>query len=378
MPTPLPDARPAAAPPLRWRTWFDAHLDLACLAECGRDLSKPPLEGGGPFQPAALSFRTMRSGNVRACLGTIFTEADGTDEVGYPAADAEAAHRRGVAQLDRYHAWYRAGIFQLQDMRPRRGVPPVADMDLPAPNAAPMRLGILMECADPIRSPEELPGWVARGVSVIGMAWGRGSRYTAGNMTVGPSGCPGIAPLGRELVKAMDALSVVHDASHLSWQAMDDLFSMTDALVIASHSNCSVLLEWPARGATQGAKPNERHLRDDHIKEIGRRGGVIGLNLVRNFIRSGLNREDPNDRPSIDEAADHVEHICSVMGHRRGVGLGSDLDGGITRNEIPAGLNSHDDMHLISDALGCRGWSDADIRGFEWDNWARVLGVSGG
>jgi membrane dipeptidase len=235
-----------------------------------------------------------------------------------------------------------------------------------------------MECADPIRSPDELPWWVARGVSVIGMAWGRGSRYTAGNLTPGPTGHPGLAPSGRELAKAMDGLGVVHDASHLSWQAMDDLFSITDALVIASHSNCSALLEWPARGSSRDTPPNQRHLRDDHIKEIGRRGGVIGLNLVRNFIRSGLNRDDPNDRPSIDEAADHVEHICSVMGHRRGVGLGSDLDGGITRNEIPAGLNTHDDMHLISDALRRRGWNDADIRGFEWSNWARVLGVSGG
>lgn len=369
---------------LNRESWFDAHLDLACLAECGRDLSKPPLDGGGPFQPAALSFPTMRSGNVRACLGTIFTEADGTDEVGYPAADAEAAHQRGIAQLDRYHAWHRAGLIELTDMRPRRGdtgvAPPVAagftPLDLPPPNAAPIRLSILMECADPIRTPDELPWWVARGVSVIGMAWGRGSRYTAGNMTTGPTGLPGIAPLGRELVKAMDTLGVVHDASHLSWQAMDDLFSITDTLVIASHSNCSALLEWPARGATQGTKPNERHLRDDHIKEIGRRGGVIGLNLVRNFIRSGLNREDPNDRPSIDEAADHVEHICTVMGHRRGVGLGSDLDGGITRNEIPAGLNTHDDMHLISDALRRRNWSDADIRAFEWDNWARVFVLS--
>lgn len=353
--------------------WFDAHLDLACLAECGRDLARPPLEGGGPFQPAALSWPTMVSGGVRACLGTIFTEANGTDEVGYPASDAEAAHRRGVAQLDRYHAWHRSGTIELVDMRPRRNEPGMAPMRLPAPNGAPIKLGILMECADPIRAPHELSWWVERGVSAIGMAWGRGSRYTAGNMERGPTDQPGIAPTGRELVKAIDALGVVHDASHLSWQAMDDLFGMTNALIIASHSNCSSLLEWPARGSEQGTKPNERHLRDEHIKEIGRREGVIGLNLVRNFIRSGLTRGDPTDRPTIDEAAAHVEHICSVMGHRRGVGLGSDLDGGITRNEIPAGLNTHEDMPLISDALRRLGWTDAQITGFESGNWSRVL-----
>ncbi|MBX3360705.1 MAG: dipeptidase [Phycisphaeraceae bacterium] len=362
--------------------WFDAHLDLACLAECGRDLSKPPLEGGGPFQPAALSWPTMISGGVRACLGTIFTESGGTDEVGYPAADAEAAHRRGVAQLERYHAWHREGVFTLADMRPDRARSGVRRMNLSiatdrdTATVSSLSLGILMECADPIRSPDELGWWVERGVSVIGMAWWRGSRYTGGNAERGPTDAPGLAPAGRDLALAMDAEGVVHDLSHLSWRAMDDLFELTDSLVIASHSNCSALLEWPARGAIQGTAPNQRHLLDTHIKEIGRRGGVVGLNLVRSFIRSGLRRDDPNDRPSIDEAADHIEHVCAIMGHRRGVGLGSDLDGGITRNEIPAGLSSHEEMSLISDALRRRGWSDADVAGFEWGNWARVFAIN--
>jgi membrane dipeptidase len=218
--------------------------------------------------------------------------------------------------------------------------------------------------------------WVERGVSVIGMAWARGSRYTAGNAERGPTGVPGLAPMGLELARAMDAAGVVHDLSHLSWHAIDDLFTLTDASVIASHSNCSALLEWPARGAKEGAAPSQRHLLDEHIREIGKRGGVVGLNLVRFFIRSGLRRDDPNDRPSVDEAADHVEHVCAIMGHRRGVGLGSDLDGGITRDDLPAGLSSHLDMPLISDALRRRGWSDADVANFEWGNWARVFAIN--
>lgn len=352
--------------------WFDAHLDLACLAECGRDLARPPLEGGGPFQPAALSWPTMVSGGVRACLGTIFTEANGTDQVGYPAPDAEAAHRRGVAQLERYHDWHRAGVIELTDMRPRRDDPGMLQMKLPPRNGAAIKLGILMECADPIRTPDELAWWVERGVSVIGMAWARGSRYTAGNAERGPSAAEGIAPIGRELANAMDTLGAVHDASHLSWRAMDDLFTLTERLVIASHSNCSALLEWPARGSEQGATPNQRHLRDEHIKEIGRRGGVIGLNLVRNFIRSGLKRDDPNDRPTTMEAARHVDHVASVMGHKQGVGLGSDLDGGITRNDIPEGIDTHEQMGLISRELRTLGWSESDVHAFEWGNWARI------
>jgi len=48
------------------------------------------------------------------------------------------------------------------------------------------------------------------------------------------------------------------------------------------HSNCRALLDGS----------NQRHLRDQSIKEIARRAGH-GLNLVRNFIKTGLNRNDP-------------------------------------------------------------------------------------
>jgi microsomal dipeptidase-like Zn-dependent dipeptidase len=148
-------------------------------------------------------------------------------------------------------------------------------------------LGVLMECADPIRDPDELPWWVERGVVAIGLAWWRGSRYATGNGEPSCTSGIGLTDLGRELVKRMDAQGVVHDASHLSDRALDDLFALTDKPVIASHSNCRALL----------GGVNQRHLTDEAILEIGRRGGVIGLNLVKNFIRAGLNRADPNDRP---------------------------------------------------------------------------------
>jgi membrane dipeptidase len=159
----------------------------------------------------------------------------------------------------------------------------------------------------------------------------------------------------------MDGLGLVHDASHLSDRALAELLSLTDRPVIASHSNCRVLLD----GTSQ------RHLTDEGIVEIGRRGGIIGLNLVRNFIRTGLDRGDPNDRPSIDEAVRHVEHVCEVMGHRRGVGLGSDLDGGISGNDLPAGINGPPDFEKLAWALSARGWTEAEVNGFAWGNWAR-------
>jgi membrane dipeptidase len=339
------------------RRWFDAHLDLAALAENGRDMTRGLEDCGGPWSPPSVTFPTLNEGGVATCLGTIFTEADGDDAVRYPMGDAAAAHGAGVRQLRWYQRWNEAGLIRLW----RRGSP--------APAGGPgISLGILMECADPIRTPDELEWWADQGVVAIGLTWARGSRYASGNAEPSCSSGVGLTDAGRELARRMDALGIVHDASHLSDRALADLLELTDAPVIASHSNSRSLLD----GVSQ------RHLTDDAIREIGRRGGVIGLNLVRNFIRTGLDRADPNDRPSVDEAVAHVEHVCEVQGHRRGVGLGSDLDGGISAHDLPAGIDRPRNFERLAEALLRRGWDEGGVHAFAWGNWARFwrLGVT--
>lgn len=247
-------------------------------------------------------------------------------------------------------------------------MPPATDAPGGAGVPPAVRVGILIEGADVIRAPDDLPWWIERGVVAIGLTWARGSRYADGNAAEFRTSPRGLTPIGRDMVRAMDALNVVHDVSHLSHRAMDELLSMTDRPVIASHSNCLALLD----------AGNERHLRDDHIREIAARTakggacGVIGLNLCANFIRPGL-RE--GERPSIDEAIAHVEHICEIVGHRRAVGLGSDLDGGFSAVHLPAGIDEPRDFIRLAEALRDRGWSDDDVAGFAWGNWARFFGL---
>ena len=311
--------------------WFDGHLDLAYLVEQGRDMHAPLESCRGKLLPAAVTLPSLAAGGVRACLGTIFTEAVDADAAGdagpsgYPAGDAEAAWRAGMRQLKLYHAWRDAGAISL--LRKRSAGSGLRTQD------SGLLLGILMECADPIRSPEELEDWVEAGVIAIGMAWWRGSRYAAGNGCDAGSAGDGLSGQGRELAARMDELGIVHDLTHLSQRATDELLELTDSAVIASHSNCRALLDGED-------KPDwQRHLADETIREVGRRGGIVGVNLVRGFIRTGLDRADPKDRPSIHELIAHIEHVCEVMGHRRGVALGSDMDGGITAHDLPAGID---------------------------------------
>lgn len=338
------------------RQVFDAHLDLAYLAELGRDMHAPLSDCRGRLLPAAVTLPSLSDGAVSACLGTIFTEAQDPDadspESGpfaYPADDSLAAWRAGMRQLKLYHAWRDAGVIELMPLRGRSAV-----SDAPA---APLRLGVLVECADPIESPDQLDEWVEGGVIAIGMAWWRGSRYAGGNGRGG-----GLSEPGRELAARMDELGVVHDLSHLSQRATDDLLSHTDRAVIASHSNCRALL------GDEKNKDWQRHISDDTIREIARRGGVMGLNLVRNFIRHPLGK---TDRPSVDEAIDHVEHVCEIAGHRRAVGLGTDMDGGIRATDLPEGIDTPADLALLFERLGARGWPDHDIDAFAFGNWDR-------
>lgn len=240
--------------------------------------------------------------------------------------------------------------------------PDLAGLLARARTRAPLHLGVLVENADPIRTSDDLPWWVERGVCAIGLAWARPSRYAMGNAT-DIDERTGLTDLGRAMVRAMDAQGVVHDVSHLSDRAMDELLELTDRPVIASHSNCRELLNDPY---------NQRHLRDESIREIARRGGVIGLNLCRNFIApQPYTKTDP--RPTVGQAVAHIEHVCELAGHRRAVGLGSDMDGGLTASDLPEGIDRPSDLARLSEALAERGWSPDEVAGFEHANFARFF-----
>lgn len=356
-------------------TFFDAHLDLAYLAECGRDLHAGDLAAcGGRHLPAAVTFASLREGGVRGCLGTIFTEAvpdagkpgAETGSFAYPLGDAEAARRAGLRQLAWYERWQREGAIRLV----RRGGASggaVGGVDRSNDGDGDvLRVGILMECADPIASPDDLEFWMHRGVVAVGMAWVHGSRYAAGN-GADPEGNAGLTPIGRELVRAMDALGVIHDVSHLSQRATDQLLEMTDATVMASHSNCRGFFD---RDAYPNAR--QRHLTDEVIREIARRGGVIGINLVSDFLEPGLEK---GKRASVGWVVRHVERVCELAGHRRAVGLGSDMDGGFSAARLPDGLDAPRDLSRVVVALTREGWSAGDVEGFAVRHWAEFLRI---
>lgn len=358
--------------------WFDAHLDLAAFAVNGRDLTRPPETAGGPWQPASVTLPSLREGSVRCVLGTIFLEPDGKEAEGYPAGDVEAAHRKGRAQMEVYLTLRdRAEIGMdlksyvrmdpgVGEVRGGMGVSEMAPADLSKKlgrdrDKRTLHVGVLIEGADPVRTPDELPWWVERGVVAMGLSWWRHSRYAGGNGEPGR----GLTDLGRAMIKAMDAHDVVHDASHLSEKAFWELLKLTDRPVVATHSNCRVIVD--------PAGTNERHLTDEQIQAIGERGGVVGLNLLSSFLRPGI-PFDSEQRASLDDCVRHVERVVELMGRSTGVGLGSDMDGGFSSKGLPEGVDGPGKLRELADALAARGWTQPDLDGFRVNNWGRFFG----
>lgn len=357
--------------------WFDAHLDLAYLAETGRDMHAEPSQARGRHQPVSVTLPAMAGAGVGYCLGTIFTEPTDpnapdreTGAFAYASGDASGAWRAGMRQIKLYHAWRDAGLVRLMPKRgvrdedPARRAGAPGDED-PPHRAAPLRLGVLMEGADPIETPAQLDEWADAGVIAVGLTWARRSRYAGGNAT--PLDDPGIglSDLARELIPRIDARGVVHDLSHLSQRGVEGLLGLTGATVIASHSNCRALM-----GAHDDPTA-QRHLSDETIREIARRGGVVGINLLSDFLRPGLK---PGQRAGIDDVVRHIEHACELAGSRRHVALGSDADGGFGADRLPAGLDALTDLPLILHALGARGWTEPDLHGFAYRNWLDFWG----
>jgi membrane dipeptidase len=212
---------------------------------------------------------------------------------------------------------------------------------------------MLMEGAEPLRGPDELPEWYAAGLRILGPAW-RATRYSGGTGTPGP-----LTDLGFRLLDEMAALNMVLDLSHIAEEAFYQAIEYYPGPLIASHSNPRRFL------------PSDRGLSDDMIRQIINRDGVIGVSLYNAHLQPGWSRG--NARPSLSVVADVIDYIAQLGGSTRHVTLGSDMDGGFGLDSIPAELDTCADVGNIRSHLEQRGYTPLDIRAILMGNWLRVL-----
>lgn len=322
----------------------DGHLDLAeNVTLFGRDLtasaahiravekrttrqatvSLPDLERGG----IAVVCATVTAGFLAADVGADF---EPRSAIYHTPAEAEA---QALTQIALYEDWERQGRVRL--------LKSAEDLDhhleLWRHDRKP-GLILLMEGADPIVRVRDLTGWWRRGLRMIGLTYGDTvyGRGVAGGSATFKQG--GLTAEGFALLDAMAELGFMWDVSHLTeegiWQGLDRSFPR----VCASHAN--------ARSLT----PTDRHLSDDVIHALATRNGVIGLVLYNGFLEPRW-RQDRSIAVTLHEhLRRHAEHIARIAGWTH-VGIGSDLDGGLGREESPAEIDTVADLYKIEEVV---------------------------
>ncbi len=115
----------------------------------------------------------------------------------------------------------------------------------------------------------------------------------------------GLSSFGAAVVGEMNRQGMVIDVSHLSDAGVLDVLDLSHDPVIASHSNAAALCDHP------------RNLKDDLIKAISQRGGVVGVHALSAFIGK-------NVKVNLDDLLNHIDHIVALSGIDH-VAVGPDL-----------------------------------------------------
>ena len=236
---------------------------------------------------------------------------------------------------------------------------------------------------------EQLEWFFERGVRVMTLVWNNHLSWIRSCQDGAGAGVPaGLNAFGREVVRHMNELGMLVDLSHAGERSFYDALAASERAPIASHSGCKALNDHP------------RNLSDDQLRELARRGGVVGIVFSSSFlsaearaedvrvratdayrsISAGLNETEAwlrqaellqrEARPlSADVVIDHIVHAAEVAGVDH-VGLGSDYDG-IQR--APRGLEHAGCYGLVGELLRERGFAAADVAKILGGNMERVF-----
>ncbi|MGE4247522.1 MAG: dipeptidase [Parvibaculaceae bacterium] len=201
----------------------------------------------------------------------------------------------------------------------------------------------------------------AAGLRSIGPVWSRPNIFGHGvpfRFPSSPDTGPGLTEAGERLVKRCNELKVAIDLSHLNEAGFWDVARLSDAPLIATHSNAHVVC------------PHARNLTDKQLDAIAERRGIVGLNYAASFLRPD---GQMNVQTGFDIMLRHLDHLIGRLGVE-GVALGSDFDGA----KIPAAIGDVAGLPDLVEAMRGHGYDETTIRKICHENWIDVLGRTWG
>ncbi len=348
---------------------IDSHLDLSMNAiEWNRDLRKPILEINDREKDltdkpdrknATVSIPELRKGNIGLVVATQIARyvAPGNPLPGWNSPE------QAWAQTQAQVAWYKTmeeegEIVQVNDKASlEKHIALWSDEN--KNEQKPVGYILSLEGADSLITVRHLERAYEYGLRALGPAHYGPGRYANGTDATGLMKSNGI-----DLLKEMERLSIILDATHLCddafWQALDNF----NGHVWASHNNVRKIVN------------HNRQFSDEQIKALIERGAVIGGALdawmmVPNWERGKSNPRGMNCK--LEVIIDHFDHICQLAGNALHIGIGTDLDGAFGREQCPYDLETIADLQKLPQLFYKRGYSKEDVENIMHGNWLRFL-----
>ena len=226
-----------------------------------------------------------------------------------------------------------AGIFwQLATQNEFTPILEAKDLDKPGKKAL-----LAIEGGEPISSPEDLHAFYRLGVRMLSFAWNHQNHLATGCLEEYQGG---LTKRGLDILATASKLPIILDVSHLSEGSFWSVLEKANNPVIASHSNAYVL------------HPHPRNLKDEQLKALAEKGGVIAVNFCTEFLA----------QPTINSVVEQISYLAELIGVEH-VGIGSDYLG---ISKPPSGLEHIGKWLTLEEVL--------EEKGFNKDECANILG----
>jgi membrane dipeptidase len=315
----------------------EGHIDLPRARE-------------GSFAGGLFSIYVSANPQAEPPAGPVLGETDGI-EIKFPRPlESSYAQRIALAELGILHRLQRDSQGQMrvvrtiQDLRSCLGEGVLAAV-------------IHFEGAEAIDPRlDALEFFHAAGLRSLGPVWSRPNDFGEGVPYLfphSPDTGPGLTDIGKELVRSCNRLGIVVDVSHINERGFWDIAALTDAPLVATHSNAYALT------------PSPRNLTDRQLDAIKESDGIVGVNFYLGFVRA-----DGGDDPAtpISRIVEHFLYLADRIGVDH-VGFGADLDGA----RIPDEVRDVAGLPRVVAALEAAGFDERALRKLAHENWLRVL-----
>ena len=348
---------------------IDAHLDLSMNAmEWNRDLRLPvhsirETEAGMADKPdrskGTVAFPELRKGNIGLVVATQIGRyaKPGGAYKGWHSPEQAWAQTQG--QLQWYRTMEEAGeMIQITTLTELENHVSLW-MNKTDQSQKPIGYILSLEGADSLVTLDHLHRAYAYGLRAVGPGHYGPGRYANGTDAKGR-----LNEMGKALLKEMEQLNMILDATHLCDDAFWDAMELFNGTVWASHNNCRALVD------------HNRQFSDEMIKVLIQKGAVIGGALDAWMMVPDWQKKisDPKQMDcDLEKMINHMDHICQIAGNTNHIGIGTDLDGAFGKEQCPYDLETIADMQKVPSLLKKRGYSDTDCEKIMYGNWLHLL-----